>query len=163
MLFLVIGCTSLPARKFSSLSKMELDVYEVVLRYQFENNVSAQQEWAHAYYISFYRGDPSDEFIDRFSGQTPVVLKRSECKMNSEGVINRQTKEPGLIFYLGEIRWVSEAEVEVDGGYYENDRSASGNTYFLHKKDGKWKCYSHGTRWISNSEQAPGSNDVNAV
>jgi hypothetical protein len=160
---LLMGCASPLKQKIDSLTDEELDIYESVFRYQFQNNVSAQQQGAHAYYISIYRYDPPEGYLKRFSGHLPIVLRRSECKIHEDGVIHRQTKEPGLIFTVGDIRWISESEVEVEGGYFENGRSASGNTYFLRRENGKWVCYSYGTRWISLSEQTPRSNVVNSV
>lgn len=53
------------------------------------------------------------------------------------------------MFYVGEIKWVSEIEVEVAGGYYEANLSASGNTYYLKKKDGKWVVERDEMHWIS--------------
>ncbi len=44
----------------------------------------------------------------------------------------------GLLFYISEIRWLSESEVEVEGGYYEAGLSASGNTYHLSRNRGSW-------------------------
>gem|GEM_PF-3393868 len=61
-----------------------------------------------------------------------------------------KTGERGLLFDLGEIRWISDDTVEIDGGYYEGGLSASGNTYFLKKKTGKWIVERDRMHWISH-------------
>jgi hypothetical protein len=42
---------------------------------------------------------------------------------------------------------------EVSGGYYEAELSASGNTYYMRKKDGKWVCEKNVMRWISKTRE----------
>jgi hypothetical protein len=53
------------------------------------------------------------------------------------------------MFNTGAIKWVSPTEVEIAGGYYEGILSASGNTYYLEKDDGKWKVLKDVLHWIS--------------
>jgi hypothetical protein len=119
------------------------DVRFVTFRYMFGHNASGQQQNAKAYCLEVDGKDPSDALIARFAGSTPPVKKASECTTASDvgdwGVRVRVTREPGLLFRLGAIRWVKASMVEVEGGYYEASLSASSNTYYLEKKNGDWK------------------------
>lgn len=75
--------------------------------------------------------------MKRFIGHKPSVKKASECETKPEkGVVDKKTGEHVLVFPIAEIKWVSDSEVEVSGGYYEGSLSASSNTYYLKKKDG---------------------------
>ena len=132
------------------------DIREATFRYQFVKNASGQQQSAQVYFLSVIAPgkkvaeDPSDEFMKRFAGQKPRVAKHSESKSSmDEGVRDRKTGERGLSFHVGEVRWKSDTAVEVDGGYYEAGLSASGNTYFLRKKKGKWVVERDVMHWIS--------------
>ena len=135
------------------------DIREATFRYQFVKNASGQQQNAQVYFLSVIAAakkeaeDPSDEFMKRFAGQKPRVAKASESRSSMEdGVRDKKTGEKGLSFLVGELRWKSDTEVEVDGGYYEAGLSASGNTYFLRKKRGKWIAERDVMHWISQKK-----------
>jgi hypothetical protein len=104
-----------------------LDVAEAVFRYQFEHNASAVQQGAKAYFLRVGKDDPPAELLARFKGHAPPVRPGSQFKMGD-----------GLSFYVGEMKWVDGTHVEVYGGYYEGLLSASGNTYTVEKRNGKW-------------------------
>jgi hypothetical protein len=131
---------------FAPLSETD-DISEAAFRYMFFGKS--------AYYLAIIMGekkvDPDDALLKRFADHKPPVKKVSECTVTSahEGVRDKETGEHGLIFRLGEPRWTSDKEVEIDGGYYESGLAASGNTYYLKKEDGKWKVYNHQQHWIS--------------
>ena len=44
-----------------------------------------------------------------------------------------------MIFWIEEIRWLGEYEVEVEGGYEEASESGSVNIYHLEKEDDRWE------------------------
>ena len=54
-------------------------------------------------------------------------------------VLDQECRVSGLIFWITEIRWLGEEEVEVDGGYQEASESAAGNIYRLEKREGRWE------------------------
>lgn len=58
-----------------------LDLFETFFRYKFENNASAQQQDAEAYFLEIEGEDPSPEFLARFKGHSPPVKKGSEFVM----------------------------------------------------------------------------------
>lgn len=64
-------------------------------------------------------------------------------------MLDGETGLPGLIFRITEMRWLSDDEVEVDGGYYEASESASGNTYSVVKQGGTWEVVGLQPHWIS--------------
>jgi len=133
------------------------DIREAAFRYQFRKNASGLQQKAKVYFLSVRNAqdeknhDPDEAFMKRFADHKPRVAKASEAHASSEGgVRDMKTGERGLLFDLGEIRWISDDTVEIDGGYYEGGLSASGNTYFLKKKTGKWIVERDRMHWISH-------------
>lgn len=152
----------------------EDNIREVVFRYQFEHNYSGLQKKADAYYLSLedYGNTPADSdtilgrlmvlaksfgkskepsqtFVLRFQGHNPPVKRLSECIVDGEGVKNPKTGRRGLIFTIGNIKWINDNEVEVTGGYYEGGMSSSGVTYKVQRKNSKWKVISEKLNWIS--------------
>lgn len=96
--------------------------------------------------------DPPSELLDRFAGHSPAVEPVSAAEIGKGGgsrVTHEQKGGRGIILRLEAIRWIDGDTVEVDGGYYEANRSASGNTYRAERLGGKWAVTSDGMRWIS--------------
>ncbi len=131
----------------AQLRREEDDIREAVFRYQFEHNASAQPQDAAAYFLSLdphesgflFNEDPTDDVMRRFEGHKPPCKKVSECSSHRfEGVRDRETGEEGLIFTVGNIRWINEDEVEVSGGYYAGSLSASGNIYSVVREGDRW-------------------------
>ena len=150
------GC-SRPPQSFSpppNKAAEELDIREATFRYQFGDNASGQQQRTGAYYFSIAMGekesDPDDAFMKRFADHKPQVKKGSESEYRIEkGLVDKQTGENGISFTTGGIKWVSDTEVEIPGGYYEGNLSSSGNTYYLKKENGKWKVIKNVMHYIS--------------
>jgi hypothetical protein len=63
-------------------------------------------------------------------------------------VVDSESRLPGLIFWISEIRWLGENNVEVDGGYDEASESAAGNIYYVQKEDGRWEVVGIQMLWI---------------
>jgi hypothetical protein len=131
--------------------KAEEDIQEATFRYQFLHNASGLKQNAQFYFLSLgeKNADPSDEFMKRFAGHKPVAKKRSQSTGGAGGIKDKETGGSGLIFTVSKIKWVSETEVEVEGGYYEAGLSASGNTYYLKKEKEKWAVTKDVMHWIS--------------
>lgn len=129
-------------RPFSSLTEEELNICEAVFRYQFQHNASGQQEGAKAYFIELFGNDPSDAYLKRFADVVPPVKRGSLFR-----------KGHGLAFSIYDLKMVGNDDAEVGGGYYEAELSASGNTYFLKRKEGKWVCERNVRHWISGAGQ----------
>jgi len=134
----------------------ESEIREAAFRYQFNNNASGLKDRAAAYYLSIAdphgkETDPSADFVRRVAGNKPPVKRVSECGMSGDWpvVVDKVTGERGLVFWTGTIKWVSDGQVEIPGGYREARSSSSGNTYHLRRVDGKWKVVKDVLRWIS--------------
>ena len=129
----------------------EDDIREAVFRWQFAHNSSALKQKAKAYYLRIgEKGDPSDAFMKRFAKDKPPVRKFSACTSGpAEGVRDKATGERGLVFRISSLKWKTDTEVELKGGYYEGGKSSSGNTYTVKKEDGKWKVTADRMQWIS--------------
>jgi hypothetical protein len=120
-------------------SKTEDDIREAVFTYQIQKWGSYEQYSGKIFFLSFgsFR-DPSDEFMKRFAGYGKRVKKESQAAGDITGVKDKETGQSGLVLNVTEIKWIGDAEVEVDGGYYEHGQSASINTYCLKRIEDKW-------------------------
>jgi hypothetical protein len=136
----------------------EIQIREAVIRFQMEEWVRnmneyearAKEQWEKetarglnykVYFISINGKDPSDEFVKRFSDIPRLVKKRSNAQMRmsgSEGVLDRETHQTGIIFDASPIRWLNNDSAEVDGGYYCGGRCARASTFTVHWEAGKW-------------------------
>ena len=117
------------------------DIREAVFRWQFENNASYHRE--KVIFLSIDDKDPGDAFMKRFKGYRLPVKKMSQSKrLKSEkslsGVVDKNTGARGIIFRIKSITWITNNEVEVEGGYYEHGLSASVNVYHVVYRDHHW-------------------------
>lgn len=151
LLFLIVF-SSLGLAADNARDSQTDDIREAVLRWQFTHNASGQQTNAQVYFVKVGEkgGDPTDEFMKRFADHKPPVRKVSARSASAgKGVLDKKTEEKGLVFSVTSIKWKSDTEVDVSGGYYEAGLSASGNTYTLKKEKGKWKVTEDKMHWIS--------------
>lgn len=115
-----------------------LDICEVVFRYQFKHNASVVQQNANAYFILIFKQDPPDKFLARFTDNTPPVRKGSDFAIGK-----------GLVFSIGSINRIDENTAQVYGGFYEAGLSSSGNLYTVVRKNGKWVVAKDEMQWMS--------------
>ncbi len=139
-----------------SRSAYEDDVLEAVFRYQFSHDLSGLQGRATAFFLSVYDRDPSNNLMDRFEGHEPPVKRVSECEISAKArgssaihVVDSSTGEPGLIYRVERIQWVSDTEAEVTGGYYAGGRAASGNLYRVVREGEQWVVKEDTLQWVS--------------
>lgn len=132
------------------------DIAEATFRYQFMHNESGQQSGAHVYCIGFERktalggwDDPPPSLVSRFSDVSPPVKAVSECSASQHGVRDRETGADGLIFEISTVTCTSDTQCVAEGGYYEAGLSASGDSYYLEKTNGKWAVTKDVMHWIS--------------
>jgi hypothetical protein len=140
----------------ASALSVDDQVREALFRYLFEHNESGSKDSAKVYFLAIVdeRGkqqDPSREFLARFAGHRPRVEPVSRMASNAtfEGVRHRETGDRGLLFHVGAITRVSDDAVEVEGGYYEANLSASGGTYLVERKDGVWVVTKPKMIWVA--------------
>jgi len=130
------------------------DICFALANYIFKNNASGAQQKVEYYFLKINGGDPSEDFIERFSDQKPIVLPYSLAEASADkGVRHKKTKGRGLIFSIDKIKWVSDTEVKVSWGYYEAGLSASGNTATLKLKEKGWTVIDDQMQWISKQMQ----------
>jgi hypothetical protein len=134
------------------------EIAEATFRYQFAHNASAQRARAQVYCIGLGTttpglttpDDPPPAFVSRFGNVSPAVKAYSECSVSAtDGVRDRTTGGRGLVFTLTSMRCANGTTCTVEGGYYEAGLSASGNTYFLERRDGGWIVVRDVMHWIS--------------
>ena len=150
------------ARELLPHSSIDRDLAEATFRYQFAHNESGQQSSVSTYCIGYGANpsrngtpfDPPDSFLKRLSDITPPVRPYSSCSRRDDGAFN-ETNKPALIFEIESVRCVDDANCEVDGGYYEASLSASGNTYLLERRAGKWIVIKNTEHWIALIGQRP--------
>ncbi|HYW69554.1 MAG TPA: hypothetical protein VE961_00880 [Pyrinomonadaceae bacterium] len=156
---LIIGCLSGVGLPSDSISRQQTkpaltladedDIREAVFRFQFTHNNSGQQQNANFYFLSVGKDkDPDDAFMRRFDQNSPPVKKRSQAVGNGE-VFDKDSGKRGVIFRIARIEQVTEDQALVDGGYFEADLSASGNTYTVERQDHKWMVTKAQMHWIS--------------
>lgn len=128
------------------------DVMEAVYRWQFDNNVCGSAQSSYMLYLKYGWRDLPDEFMLRFEGHEPPVRNGSECGYDPEQgdmVIDPETGQVGLLFYIETVTLVSGGEAEVEGGCYRHNLNSSGNLYTLEKQEGEWVVVRDDLLWIS--------------
>jgi hypothetical protein len=147
----------------------DADIREVVLRYQMlawagdgdkiETNAANANDKAiakrlntHVYFISVQGKDPSDDFLKRLQDIPRNIKKASEAKQTKRfpgWVVDKKSKQPGIVFSADQIRWTKDSEVEVEGGYHCGGLCAAGDVFTVGFERGKWKVLSVRMKWIS--------------
>lgn len=85
--------------------------------------------------------DPPQTIMQRFSGLEPPVKPVSQCSRSmDEGVrdVPGGGGKPALILIAHNIRWLSDTEVEVEGGYYCGGECGSGRRYRMSLEGASW-------------------------
>lgn len=94
------------------------------------------------YFIDMDREeDPSDEFMERFSGFGPIIKKYSESTGYPKApgfVRDKKTKQSGVILYARILKWIDENNAEVEYGYYKHGLGAQKTIQLVEYKDGNW-------------------------
>ena len=130
----------------------ELDIREAAFRYQFVERTDGLKT-IETYCLSIGANgnekNPDDAFMKRFEESTPAVKMVSACNKSGFGVTDKATGKPGVIIRTEGIKWISETDVEVEGGYFYAGNGGSRETYFLKKIDGKWIVQRHLIRSIA--------------
>ena len=142
LLMLVLFLASVPTSANSQEQNAELenDIREIVLRYMFEHEAQQQKAYSKVLFISVEKKDPDDKFIARFKDHIPPVKKGSESVITGDigGVSDKKTGEGGMLYSLGEIKWINENEVDVFGSYYVASLFGGGCRYRVVRDGDKW-------------------------
>jgi hypothetical protein len=117
----------------------------------FAHSAPEQKRYTKVLFVSFNKKDPSKEFISRFEDHTLPVKKASDSEVStSSEVHDKDSGEQGILFNVGEIKQVSDAEVLVAGSFYVANLFGGGCEYRVVLTEGKWVVKGcGGKRWIS--------------
>jgi hypothetical protein len=128
------------ATRTASLSDEEWDICEAVLRHQIYHSAAAGRGTATAY-MEVQGCNPTSAFLSRFRGHQPPVKAGWRFYRGS-----------GVLYRIDGIKRTGEDSADVYGGYYEGHMSASGNTYYVVRKDGKWVVERDDMHWITQGQ-----------
>jgi hypothetical protein len=140
-LLLAAMAAALPAQKAgdeSARAAQEDDIRETVFRYQFKNaEISAAY-----HFIAFEDKSPPETFLRRFKDDDPPVRPLSDARIEKKPirtVVNKKDEQGGIIFHVGQIKWISDVKADIQGSYDcgDNCEGASG-IYHATKQDGRW-------------------------
>lgn len=103
------------------------------------------------FFLSIGQGgsDPNDDFMRRLRDFGSKVKKQSMAKREIAGVKDRETGHPGIILYANDIKFISDTEAEIEGGYYINGKGAGGSTFTVKLEKDKWVVTKEVLLWIS--------------
>ena len=74
------------------------------------------------YFLSRDGADPSDDFMQRFQGERPVIKKRSlSVRGKYRSILDKESGANAGIVSVGSVKWISDSEVEVGGGFYDGE------------------------------------------
>jgi hypothetical protein len=122
----------------STRAEQEDDIREAVFRYQFKN-----ADLLVAYHFLSVNGkNPSAALLQRFHDEQPPALPVSDSEIVKKPmrmVQNRNDYKQGVLFNVGQIKWISDAKVDVDGGFACGDFCDEfSGVYHLTKQGNKW-------------------------
>jgi hypothetical protein len=114
------------------------DIYEAVIRYQIRSWDLA----ANSYCVKINGRDPGKNFLSRFN---PLPVKgASGCRKQKTSSVFMQVHDKkigrlAVIFDVEAIRWLTENEAKVEGGYFCGSLCMAGGDYHVVRD---------GTRWV---------------
>ncbi len=130
----------------------EDEIKTAVFLYQFEQNPSGLPQDIKVCFLSLgapvLENEPTDYFLKRFQKQPFAVKKVSQCKVNV-GVEDKETGLKGKICQVRNIKWINEAEVEVNGGIYFGLLAAGGYIYHVVWENDQWVVKEAKPAWFS--------------
>jgi hypothetical protein len=114
------------------------EVYKAVILFQIKSWDLA----ANSYCIKINSHDADKALLKQL--QSPRVMPASACKKVDRRsafmrVVNKKTRKNSVIFDLEAIRWKSETEVEVDGGYVCASLCMAGGVYHAVYDKSGWR------------------------
>jgi hypothetical protein len=136
---LLIALAAQPSTKAQQPQKQSesADAYEAVVRYQ----INAWDLAADSYCILIDGRDAPADFLKRF-GPLPV-RGASKCRKREKVkglvvVLDKKTGKRSVIFDVETIRWITENEAEVVGGYFCGSFCMAGGRYHVIRNGTHW-------------------------
>lgn len=120
-------------------------ILEIIFRKIVEPWRSNSDNGLKAYYVSVDNRDPSDNLLKKLINFKLPVKKASESyifKEDGSTVLDKNTKERGVLFSISKLDWKSKNEVKVNAGSYTGNMGSDSCDYVLRKENGEWKITS---------------------
>jgi len=150
-------------------STEEQDIREAVLRKQMEDwiksgdkaEAEAKEETEKAiarmlnfriFFISINDKDPADDLMSRFKDIQRVIKKLSASEISKAQrmpVVDKSSRQRGIIFSADKVRWHGKDSAEVEGGYRCDGLCGAGSKFRVNRENGKWVVKSSTMEWIS--------------
>jgi hypothetical protein len=118
------------------------DVYEAVVRYQ----IKSWELAASSYCVSIAGRDATKDFLKRFD---PLPVKgASSCRKQTKDkvlvvVTDKKNGNRSVMLDVEAIRWITESEVDVTGGYFCGSLCMASGTYHLIRDGTHWTVTSY--------------------
>ena len=112
----------------------EDDIREAIFRSQLTAGVN---------FLSIDGKDPSEAFMKRFEGSDPPTLKLSRARKKKvlrdvTEVVDRKTDRDGTILKVGNVHWIDQNSVTVEGGNYCGSLCNASGIFHVVREKGIW-------------------------
>ncbi len=156
---LLVACQTQPQVRFSPQPPPSYDAEmraffaeeEAIRVAVFKNQMSSQRTGP--CFLSLSGSDPGPEIMRHFVGHVPAVKPASACEhvfdSLHDGLRDKETREWGVCYSVGDIEPISDTEVEVWCSYYAASDGGGGFTCRLKKISGRWKVIEMIAGWFS--------------
>ena len=104
------------------------------------------------FFVSINDKDPSDDLIRQLRDIPRIIKKLSASEISKSWrmpVVDKASRQRGIIFSADKIRWLGTDSVEVEGGYHCDGLCGAGIRFRLKRENGKWLVKSSKMEWIS--------------
>lgn len=119
-----------------SRAEDEDNIAEVVFRYQMNDCFPGRQR--QVYFLRRAKDDPSDRFMKRFEGDTPPVKKFSQSTKLSDGLADKDSRQPGILLGVAKIEWDDAAKVTVIGSCFADTENVMEYVYEVIREGKQW-------------------------
>lgn len=145
---LLAACSTLSTQqdgRGTTVASAKAPVAAQVAVYQsmFASNASALQNRAAAYCVGMGAGknlaDPDQDILTALHDNLKVKSASAcEAGQSRERVIDRQSRQPALLFGVETVSCASDTDCTLYGGYYEGNASSQRNLYRARQANGRW-------------------------
>ena len=151
-----LSVTSINAKVVSNALMNDLDEEDLIREIVFKKILErwrAPDASLKAFYLSVEDKDPSENLLKKFVGKYKVPIRKFSDSIifapDGDTVLNKNTKEQGVLFSISKIDWKNKNEVVVNAGSYIGNMGGDGCDYVLTKENGSWKIISADKCYVS--------------
>ena len=151
-----LSVTSIDAKITSNALINDLDEEDLIREIVFRKILEqwrAPDASLKAFYLSVEDKDPSENLLKKFVGKYKVPIKKVSDSIifapDGDSVLNKNTKEQGVLFSVSKIDWKSKNEVALNAGSYIGNMGSDGCEYMLKKEHDGWKITSADKCYVS--------------